>query len=67
MKIAVHPHVRSNAENLRQLDALLKASHAGICFDSAHLEALRIDLSEVHSEVQEQDRARPPQGPQGAR
>ncbi|MDA4134592.1 MAG: sugar phosphate isomerase/epimerase [Thaumarchaeota archaeon] len=44
MKIAVHPHVRSNAENLRQLDALLKASHAGICFDSAHLEALRIDL-----------------------
>ena len=44
MKIAVHPHVRSNAENLRQLDALLKASDAGICFDSAHLEALRIDL-----------------------
>jgi len=46
MKIAVHPHVRSNAENLRQLDALLKASGAGICFDSAHLEALRIDLPE---------------------
>ena len=44
MKIAVHPHVRSNAENLGQLDALLKASKADICFDTAHLEALRIDL-----------------------
>ena len=44
MKIAVHPHVRSNAENLAQLDQLLKVSDAGICFDSAHLEALRIDL-----------------------
>jgi sugar phosphate isomerase/epimerase len=45
MKVAVHPHVRSNAENLKQLDALLKATDADICFDSAHLEALRIDLS----------------------
>jgi sugar phosphate isomerase/epimerase len=44
MKVAVHPHVRSSAENLKQLDALLKASNADICFDSAHLEALRIDL-----------------------
>jgi len=44
MKIAVHPHVRSNAENLAQLDALLKVADADICFDSAHLEALRIDL-----------------------
>jgi sugar phosphate isomerase/epimerase len=44
MKVAVHPHVRSNAENLGQLDVLLKASKADICFDSAHLEALRIDL-----------------------
>ena len=44
MKVAVHPHVRSSAENLKQLDALLKASRAGICFDSAHLEALGIDL-----------------------
>jgi sugar phosphate isomerase/epimerase len=44
MKVAVHPHVRSNAENLKQLDALLKVSKAHICFDSAHLEALRIDL-----------------------
>jgi sugar phosphate isomerase/epimerase len=44
MKVAVHPHVRSNAENLKQLDALLKVSKADICFDSAHLEALRIDL-----------------------
>jgi sugar phosphate isomerase/epimerase len=44
MKVAVHPHVRSNAENLGQLDALLEASGADVCFDSAHLEALRIDL-----------------------
>jgi sugar phosphate isomerase/epimerase len=44
MKVAVHPHVRSSAENLKQLDALLEASGADVCFDSAHLEALRIDL-----------------------
>jgi inosose dehydratase len=44
MKVAVHPHVRSNAENLKQLDNLLKVSKADVCFDTAHLEALRIDL-----------------------
>jgi len=44
MKVAVHPHVRSNAENLKQLDDLLKVSKADVCFDTAHLEALRIDL-----------------------
>jgi sugar phosphate isomerase/epimerase len=47
LKIAIHPHVRSNAENYKQLDEILRRAKPlspGICFDSAHLEALRVDL-----------------------
>jgi sugar phosphate isomerase/epimerase len=47
LKVGLHPHVKSNVENLRQLDALMAACRPAtldVCFDSAHQEALNMDL-----------------------
>jgi len=47
LKVGLHPHIRSNVESNAQVDALITAcrpSDVGICFDSAHQEALSMDL-----------------------
>jgi sugar phosphate isomerase/epimerase len=49
LMLGLHPHVRSNAESYEQIDALIRDSRPlslGVCFDSAHLEALGIKLPE---------------------
>jgi sugar phosphate isomerase/epimerase len=48
--VGLHPHVRSNAESYRQIDALIekaKPLSLDICFDSAHQEALGIDNAQM--------------------
>lgn len=48
LRLAVHPHVRSNVESDAQLDALIRACSPRkleVCFDSAHQEDLGFDLS----------------------
>lgn len=47
LKVALHPHVKSNIETNGQLDDLIAAcrpSTVDVCFDSAHQEALSMDL-----------------------
>jgi len=47
LKVALHPHVRSNVETNAQLDGLIaacKPASVYVCFDSAHQQALKIDL-----------------------
>lgn len=47
LKLAIHPHVRSNVESEAQLDALIRACaphKVDVCFDSAHQEDLGFDL-----------------------
>jgi sugar phosphate isomerase/epimerase len=47
LKVGLHPHVRSNVETNSQLDGLISAckpANLYVCFDSAHQEALRMDL-----------------------
>ena len=47
LKVGLHPHVKSNVESNRQLDELIAACRPAsldVCFDSAHQEALRMDL-----------------------
>lgn len=47
MKVGLHPHVKSNVETNSQLDALISACQPhrlDVCFDSAHQEALSMDL-----------------------
>jgi sugar phosphate isomerase/epimerase len=47
VKLAIHPHVRSNVVSNEQLDALIKACRpmsVDVCFDSAHQEDLGFDL-----------------------
>jgi len=47
LKVGLHPHVKSNVETNRQLDQLMadcKPETLDVCFDSAHQEALGMDL-----------------------
>ena len=47
LKVGLHPHVKSNVESNRQLDELIAACRPAtldVCFDSAHQEALSMDL-----------------------
>jgi sugar phosphate isomerase/epimerase len=47
LKVGLHPHVKSNVEINRQLDELIaacKPATLDVCFDSAHQEALSMDL-----------------------
>jgi len=47
LKVGLHPHVKSNVETNHQLDELIAAcrpANLDVCFDSAHQEALRMDL-----------------------
>jgi sugar phosphate isomerase/epimerase len=47
LKVGIHPHVKSNVESNQQLDGLIdacKPSVLDVCFDSAHQEALSMDL-----------------------
>ena len=47
LKVGLHPHVKSNVETNAQLDALMAACEPmtlDVCFDSAHQEALGMDL-----------------------
>ena len=47
LKVGLHPHVKSNVESNRQLDELMAACRPAtldVCFDSAHQEALSMDL-----------------------
>ncbi len=47
VEISLHPHVRSNMETTEQLDRVIKAcapNRTSVCFDTAHLTALGIDL-----------------------
>jgi sugar phosphate isomerase/epimerase len=47
LKVGLHPHVKSNVETNRQLDELIaacKPASLDVCFDSAHQEALSMDL-----------------------
>ena len=47
LKVGVHPHIRSNVETNRQLDDLIaacKPASVDVCFDSAHQQALKMDL-----------------------
>ena len=47
LKVGLHPHVKSNVETNAQLDALIAACSPAtldVCFDSAHQEALGMDL-----------------------
>jgi len=47
LKVALHPHVRSNVETEAQLDDLIercRPSVVDVCFDSAHQRALNMDL-----------------------
>ncbi|HXW37606.1 MAG TPA: sugar phosphate isomerase/epimerase [Nitrososphaerales archaeon] len=48
LKVAIHPHIRSNVESEAQLDALMSACSplpVAVCFDSAHQEDLGFNLS----------------------
>ncbi|MDA4124904.1 MAG: sugar phosphate isomerase/epimerase [Thaumarchaeota archaeon] len=47
LKVALHPHVRSNVESDAQLDDLIercRPATVDVCFDSAHQKALNMDL-----------------------
>jgi sugar phosphate isomerase/epimerase len=47
LKVGLHPHVKSNVETNGQLDGLIAACRPAtldVCFDSAHQEALSMDL-----------------------
>jgi sugar phosphate isomerase/epimerase len=47
LKVGLHPHVKSNVETNHQLDELIaacKPASLDVCFDSAHQEALSMDL-----------------------
>jgi sugar phosphate isomerase/epimerase len=47
LKVGLHPHVKSNVESNRQLDELMAACRPAtldVCFDSAHQEALGMNL-----------------------
>jgi sugar phosphate isomerase/epimerase len=47
LKVGLHPHVKSNVETNAQLDALIascKPATLDVCFDSAHQEALGMNL-----------------------
>ena len=47
LKVGLHPHVKSNVETNAQLDQLIadcRPEHLDVCFDSAHQEALSMDL-----------------------
>jgi sugar phosphate isomerase/epimerase len=47
LKVGLHPHVKSNVETNGQLDELIaacKPATLDVCFDSAHQEALSMDL-----------------------
>jgi len=47
LKVGLHPHVKSSVETTRQLDELIaacKPASLDVCFDSAHQEALSMDL-----------------------
>jgi sugar phosphate isomerase/epimerase len=47
LKVGLHPHVKSNVETNKQLDELIaacKPATLDVCFDSAHQQALRMDL-----------------------
>ncbi len=47
VEVALHPHVRSNIETTEQIDKIIKAcepNRTTVCFDTAHLTALGIDL-----------------------
>ena len=47
LEVGLHPHVRSNVETEKQLDALIEAckpAQVKVCFDSAHQQDLRMDL-----------------------
>jgi len=47
LKVGLHPHVKSNVETNQQLDQLMaacKPATLDVCFDSAHQEALSMDL-----------------------
>ena len=47
LKVGLHPHVKSNVESNRQLDELMAACKPAVldvCFDSAHQEALSMNL-----------------------
>ena len=47
VEISLHPHVKSNIETTDQIDRLMKAcepNRTSVCFDTAHLTALGIDL-----------------------
>jgi len=47
LKVGLHPHVKSSVETNQQLDGLIAACRPAsldVCFDSAHQQALRMDL-----------------------
>jgi sugar phosphate isomerase/epimerase len=47
LDLSIQPHVRSDIQNTRQLDELLRACEPlrpSVCFDTAHLTALGVDL-----------------------
>ncbi len=47
LRVALHPHVRSNVETEEQLDQLIKGCRpesVDVCFDSAHQKALKMNL-----------------------
>ena len=56
LKVGIHPHVKSNVETRQQLDGLIdacKPSVLDVCFDSAHQEALNMDLPAFISRYRE--------------
>lgn len=47
VEVSLHPHVRSNIETTEQLDRIIRAcapNRTSVCFDTAHLTALDINL-----------------------
>jgi hypothetical protein len=47
VELALHPHVRSSIETMEQVDTLIRAcepNRTSVCFDTAHLTALGINL-----------------------
>lgn len=47
VEVSLHPHVRSNMETTEQIDKIIKAcepNRTTVCFDTAHLTALGINL-----------------------
>jgi sugar phosphate isomerase/epimerase len=56
LKVGIHPHVKSNVETSQQLDGLIDACKPAVldvCFDSAHQEALSMDLPAFISRYRE--------------